>query len=714
MYSVRVRILAASGFLVLLGIVARLAQLQLGSNSALQDRITQLKDQRGRSQSLKTVRGKILDRSGRVLAYDEPLFKLRIRYDLSRYLDSRVQQVMHLQTLKKTHPDKALAEVNQAIDAHLEILREIIARCSRFGDPCEVIEQKIQRYNDRIWNLRAFQAWRKTCTESPLYKQNAGNLQSVDLGEALADLERCVPTLNDRLLCIGRTDIAEMRGSSPLIELKTDDDLMAAQLEFTVDGVIALPEPVRVYPYKTAAAQTIGWVGEASQEKDRELFDDDPYARYLEGEDCGREDGVEYVCEPVLRGRRGRVVYDIDGTLSRRIPSRLGQDVRLTIDIELQQKIEEALQHYPRAPYCGPGMAAVVIDVAKGDVLAMVSLPTCDLNTVRYRYKDLTDPNGNQPLLNRALNRHYPPGSVVKPVILAAGLQAGLISPTEVIHCPSRRASGGFPDCWVFRKNNVGHDTYWENYARNAIKGSCNVYFSRLADRIEPHTLQEWLFAFGYGRQAQFACPASDDPNDQTSPERSSRRLRQASGQISSRPEYGAWVQSLDQVPPLDSSDRALVGIGEGKFSATPLQVAGAMAAMARGGVYQPPRLFLPSDAAPPAPSSPPDGTNLGLAEQTLETIYDGLHAVVNEENGTAHEAFRNNPPSGQGLRVYGKTGSTQRPDHAWFAGFAKDGAGRTIALALVVEGGQSGATDAAPLGRDIIGLCKEAGYLGR
>ena len=55
-----------------------------------------------------------------------------------------------------------------------------------------------------------------------------------------------------------------------------------------------------------------------------------------------------------------------------------------------------------------------------------------------------------------------------------------------------------------------------------------------------------------------------------------------------------------------------------------------------------------------------------------------------------------------------------QRPDHAWFAGFAKDGAGRTIALALVVEGGQSGATDAAPLGRDIIGLCKEAGYLGR
>jgi penicillin-binding protein 2 len=361
-------------------------------------------------------------------------------------------------------------------------------------------------------------------------------------------------------------------------------------------------------------------------------------------------------------------------------------------------------------------MAAVVIDVAEGDVLAMVSLPLYDLSLARYRYEDLAA-DANQPLVNRVLNWHYPPGSVVKPVVLVAGLQTGLITPDEVISCPSRYAPQGWPSCWIFRSNGYGHDKLWPNanYARNAIKGSCNIYFSRLADRIEPRTLQEWLFAFGYGRQAQFAYPITENPNDQTSPDPTSRRLRQVSGQISSRPEYGAFIQGLDQIPPLDPGDRALVGIGEDKFLASPIQVAGAMAALARHGVYKPPRLFLPSDANSPSPSSSPDKTtNLGLAEQTLETVYEGLYAVVNEPNGTANLAFKNHPPAQQGLSVYGKTGSTQRPDHAWFAGFAKDSAGRTIALALVVEGGQSGSSDAAPLGREIIGFCVEAGYLGR
>jgi cell division protein FtsI/penicillin-binding protein 2 len=236
-----------------------------------------------------------------------------------------------------------------------------------------------------------------------------------------------------------------------------------------------------------------------------------------------------------------------------------------------------------------------------------------------------------------------------------------------------------------------------------------------LADSIEPRTLQEWLVAFGYGRQVQFALPRSDDPNDQAASERSGRTFRQPAGQISSRPEYGASVQRLEQIPPLDPRDRALVGIGEGKFWATPIQVVDAMAAIARRGVYKPPRLFLPSGSDPAAPSDAlANATNLGLSDQTLETVYDGLYAVVNEENGTAHEAFRGSLPTQGGLRIYGKTGSTQQPDLAWFAGFAKDRAGRAIAVALVVEHGQFGGTDAAPLGRDIIEFSVEAGYLGR
>lgn len=721
MYSIRVRIFAVSSLVLLIAIVARLAQLQLGASSAGKGKrmIAQIKDQRGHTQLLKTVRGRILDRRGRVLARDEPIFALRISYNLSRYLDERLQQALRLAALQnKTNAQTALLKVNRDIDAHLEVLREVIARCSRFGDPCEVVEQRIRGYNSRIWDQRSFQAWRRHCIESPFYRDNANKLLSVDLGEALADLERHRPDPNDRLRLAAGVDIAEMHGSDVLVQLNTDEDVLAAQLEFmNVEGISIVPEPVRVYPYGTIAAQTIGWVGAPSQESDRALFSDDPYARYLEGEVCGREDGVEFVCEAVLRGRRGRVVYDIDGAESRRISSRLGQDVRLTIDIELQKTLEQDLLTRPHAPHCGPGVAAVVLEVATGDILAMVSLPTYDLNRARYDYAQLKgDPKDpNKPLLNRALNKQYPPGSVVKPAVLVAALQTGQIQPEDVVPCPSRRAPEGWPSCWVFRDHGVGHDTYWANTARNALRGSCNIYFSRVADRIDPRTLQEWLWALGYGRQVALAYPQAQDPNDESILQEFPRRLRQAAGQISSRPQYGVWVQSMDQIGPLDPRDRALVGIGEGKFWATPLQVAGAMATLARGGLFRTPRLFLPSEPESSPPSDPSrDTVTLALSEQTLETVYEGLHAVVHEENGTAHEAFRTSPLVQLGVQVYGKTGSTERPDHAWFAGFARDAAGRAVALAVVVEGGQSGGTDAAPIGRDILRFCAEAGFLGR
>ncbi|GAG09514.1 unnamed protein product, partial [marine sediment metagenome] len=86
---------------------------------------------------------------------------------------------------------------------------------------------------------------------------------------------------------------------------------------------------------------------------------------------------------------------------------------------------------------------------------------------------------------------------------------------------------------------------------------------------------------------------------------------------------------------------------------------------------------------------------------------------VVNEPGGTAYKEFAHSGFAEQGIEVYGKTGSTEDPDHAWFAGFATDGTGRSIAIALVVEGGQHGSSDAAPLARDIIQFCIEAQYIG-
>jgi penicillin-binding protein 2 len=146
---------------------------------------------------------------------------------------------------------------------------------------------------------------------------------------------------------------------------------------------------------------------------------------------------------------------------------------------------------------------------------------------------------------------------------------------------------------------------------------------------------------------------------------------------------------------------------------ATPLQVANAMAAIARGGIYKQPKLFIESRNSKFEIRNSEDIV-LGISPQTLEVIYDGMSAVVNEPGGTAYKEFAYSGLGEQDVKVYGKTGSTEEPDVAWFAGFAEDSVGAKLAVAVVVEGGQHGSRDAAPIGRDIIQFCIEAGYIGK
>jgi len=355
--------------------------------------------------------------------------------------------------------------------------------------------------------------------------------------------------------------------------------------------------------------------------------------------------------------------------------------------------------------------------VATGDILAMVSIPTFDLRTVRREYDTLlNDPN--RPLLNKALAAEYPPGSTAKPFILVAGLQEKKIGPWTVISCPfENQRNHGFPNCLMFRLGSC-HDWRWAdeggNHARNAIRGSCNVYFSHLAERIDQRTLQQWLFRFGFGRDI---LPGPDFDyylQDLDRNEGTDRNLHQATGQIArsrATPPVERFEQ-IPEIPPSFTTERRYMGIGQGVFRATVLQGANAIAALARGGIYKPPRLFV-SDADP---HNERGRVDLHLSKTTLETIRDGMHAVVYKPGGTAHTPYQASILSKEprGLDLFGKTGSTQQPNCAWYAGWAEDATGRAVALAIVVEGGQSGAHDAAPLGFEMIRLCNEMGYVGR
>jgi len=689
MYDKRIKIFIAIIISLFCVCLIRLTQMQLLTHSYYRDKINQLKLRRGKSSQRRTIRGKILDRHNKILATDEPVFQLCVNYGLTSLLDNRVT--------RKYPNDKVKAK-------HADDLKLVIQKCARFKgvNPAE-IKQRFNRINQDIWNRRTFQAWRKNFPSSDIIK-NYDTIISVPLSAAVADFKQKQPDARERRRLINEVNISEMHRKWPILDLETDDDIFAAQLEFKdIAEINILAKAKRYYPYGQAAAQTIGWVG-PPQETDKKLFADDKLSSYLSDDVCGRENGVEYVCEPMLHGRRGQASYDIDGQLVSETPTELGQNVKLTLDIVLQQKIENLLTDPLLNPeYWAKPSAAVVIDVNSAEILALVSLPTYNLNRARYDYGKLSS-DTNRPLINRAIDKQYPPGSSVKPLILIAGLESGKITPDETINCPAQKAPRYWPNCWIWKQYKIGHG--YEN-ARNALRDSCNRFFSILADRIDPRTLQQWLFKFGYGRQILFI------PSWTNSTE-TNRNFRQAPGQISSTRVPTRRIESFDQIPPLRPAERRYFGIGQGNLRVTPLHVANSMATIARNGLYIPPRIFLPDPNEPAAQQQEESETDLGIPRESLAVIRDGMYAVVNETRGTAHKAFADSGLPEQDVTVYGKTGSTQNPANAWFAGFATDSNNHTIAVAVVVEGGQHGSSDAAPLARDIIQISINEGYLGQ
>jgi penicillin-binding protein 2 len=684
MYHQRVKIFAAAAAAVLAVCIIRLAKMQLVPDPALAGKIEQLKLKQART--LQTARGRILDRNGNVRAQDVPGFEIHISYELSSIADPCVQKAELLAAERSSDADSSVPVVEKQLRLQTAHLDKVIQRLAFFGPSADEIKSRLDTINKRIWNLRRHLAWKRNYPDSN-------------------DFAVAQPDPNARLLLTARVDAAEMHESCPLLDLEDEQDVFDAQLEFAdVNGISIVPENHRVYPYGDAACQVIGWVRPAAassgQPQEDELFADDPLLSYAPGEVAGYS-GVEYVCESILRGRRGEELYDIDRELVDKIDTQVGRDVHLTIDIALQKTIQQYLAAGRDDSRPRDGIAAVVIDVADGDVLAMASVPAFDLNRVRYDYEQIVSDQG-RPLLNRTIESHYPPGSAAKPLILITGLETHKITPGEVIECPAAKAPQYWPSCWVWNKYRSGHSLMWTNNARNALRGSCNVYFSRLANRLDPADLQRWLFSFGYGHELPLE-PAevfSEFPD---------RRFRQTGGFISSViPDKSP--ETLAEVPVLKRSDLRWFGIGQGNFRVTPLQVANAMAAIARKGLYKKPRLLISDE------NSESDSVSLDISPDTLAVVYDGMKAVITEQGGTAYREFEPMLDyfKRAGVTIYGKTGSTQAPEHAWFAGFAKDRKGRAISIAVVVEGGQHGSSDAAPLGRDIIDFCMRVGYLGR
>jgi penicillin-binding protein 2 len=489
-------------------------------------------------------------------------------------------------------------------------------------------------------------------------------------------------TVLARLAVLLKIPLAELRGSLDRVPgdslrpvrlrrgLSLEDVTKVEEMRLELPGVIVEVEPQRVYPASTFAAHLLGYVREVSEDQLKQ-------GRYRRGDMIGQA-GLERLLDEYLRGRDGGERIEVDALgrpvqVVRRDEPNPGAQVITTVDRRIQEAAERAM--------AGHAGAVVVMDPRNGDVLAMTSSPAYALdqftgNLDREDWLRLVrDPL--TPLMNRALQSQYAPGSVFKVVVAAAGLQEGLLTPADRTYCNGEFHLGG----WTFKDWKEGGHGHVD--LRGSLVHSCNVFYYQAGLKIGPEPIVRYARAFGLG-----APPGADLGSEKPGliPEPFGPRRRHGR----------AW----------QAGDTINISIGQGAVLVTPMQVARMMAAVANGGVLWKPRLVERVERA--------DGTlaystsskmtgRVDLSPVVWAFLRNALVGVVND-GGTGAAARM------PGVLIAGKTGTAQSiaksvaakgQDHAWFASFAPADDPQVVVVVLVERGGKGGQV-AAPIARQI------------
>ena len=451
---------------------------------------------------------------------------------------------------------------------------------------------------------------------------------------------------------------------------------------------------IRRYKHGALIGQILGYVGRLSQEEYDELQDE----RYLYTDWIGKT-GVEAAYESELRGRAGRQQLEIDVVgnvlnVLNETPPEPGMSIVLTLDLELQQRVQEILEdHLAASRYA----AAVVLDVNSGQVLALVSIPTYDVNIYT---EDLTDEqwtalieHPGQPLRNHAISDQFPPGSIFKVVTATAALAEGTLTPDTRIYTPGvlevhNRLSAGI----VYRfGDTVQHQTL---NLRQALSESSNVYFYyaaggnpyRRPDAPPRHEAEQTRL----DALAEEGVIAGDVEFNGVGPEALGKWARalgldsrtgidlagEASGLI---PTAEQKVEALGE--PWFDGDTYNMAIGQGFTTVTPLQMAVVLATIANGGTVYEPRVVLEvrdGDGRVVQPWQPVVRSRLEIDPEHLRVVREGMALCMLA--GTCHDAMVELPE----MMTAGKTGtaefnqtgtavsgSEEGPTHGWFIAFA-------------------------------------------
>lgn len=479
--------------------------------------------------------------------------------------------------------------------------------------------------------------------------------------------------------------------SLPIRSRLTDEEVarFVAQ-RYRFSGVDVKARLFRQYPLGEVASHAIGYIGRVTQRDLERIEREEAEANYRGTEHFGKT-GLEQRYEFDLHGTTGfeQVEVDAGGRVVRvlkRTPPMSGSNLVLTLDVKLQQIAEAAFGERRGA--------LVAIEPSTGGVLALVSMPRYDPNLfvdgIDPVNWDLLNNSADRPMVNRAINGAYPPGSTFKPFMALAALETGKRTPQQTIRDPGYFMFGGHK----FRDSKpAGHGTV-DIY--KSIVVSSDTYYYMLANDMGIDAISRFMSQFGFGSRTGIDI---DGESEGVLPSREWKMKRFR------KPEHQKWYPG----------ETISIGIGQGYNNYTPIQLAQATAAIANDGVMFRPHLVKYVEnprTGEKRPVEPKPLRNIPLKREHLDLVKRAM-ADVNKQ-GTGARAF-----AGAAYEVAGKTGTAQvfslkgekynaskikeeLRDHSLFIAFAPVDQPR-IALAVLVENGGFGSQAAAPIARQVL-----------
>lgn len=678
-------------------IVGRLAQIQLINASQYQELSTRLLTRPARV--ITAPRGTMLDRHGVVLVRDEPAADVAIYYPVLAGRKEQLWEWARAAWKRGDDPDASSVD-----DVFIKLHSAVAETWRRLAELTGESVATFMERRDRILNSVSRVA------------------ESVRRRSGISK------------------PVAEEALFHAIAPLADDAAALAVRLELEqYPWVRVVPTTRRTVLADDSLIHVLGRMGAASPEMiAADPLADDERRGLRPGERCGVS-GMERAAEQRLRGTRGRIVQDENGDDVERVDPVPGEDLRLTIDSQLQRDIYEWLADAVKQVPTPSGASAVVIDAESREVLALVSYPTYSREGFEQHYAELARDVRQMPLTFRAVQAQYPPGSTCKAITLMAGLGEGAVTSSTRFKCTGffLPAQPHIFRCWIYNQfPGVTHDMKdgpAGQDAELAIKNSCNIYFYHVGERVGPGRLCEWFDRFGFGRTA------------------GTNLIEESPGIVPT----AQWLRENDNRD-YQPADAWNYSIGQGEVTCTPLQAANVAASIATG-YWAPVRLIRESD-----PQARPGAAEASFAERDLRVLRSGMWRVVNEPGGTAHEARLDS----KSHDLCGKTGSAQAtpratqwryicewpdgtredvfamseaealsqfgdcpprivgrrvseryppllegeklPAHAWFIGFTQSKStprghtpqGRVYALSVLIEFGGSGGKVAAPVAR--------------